>query len=141
MIRVFTVCSSNPAYTVCMYRPPFPAWILALLVPLALSGCSAETPGPAKTTDAAIERGPGKVLPLSQVLAIARSIAAGKVIDVELESDVGLDDGSREPRWVYEIEVLTADNRVVELEIDATTGELLEIDGAPWPAGIPQAPQ
>jgi uncharacterized membrane protein YkoI len=73
------------------------------------------------------------------VLAIARDITAGKVIDVELESDVGLDDGSRAARWVYEIEVLTADNRVVELEIDALTGELLEIDGAPWPAGIPQA--
>jgi hypothetical protein len=34
--------------------------------------------------------------------------------------------------------VLSDDNRVVELEFDAVTGKLLEIDGAPWPADIPR---
>jgi uncharacterized membrane protein YkoI len=81
---------------------------------------------------------PGKVKKLSEILAMARRIVPGKVIDVELESDVGLDDDRNESRWVYEVEILTADNRVVELEFDASTGQLLEIEGAPWPADIPK---
>lgn len=111
--------------------------VALVLAAILLAGCEREEPLP-PLPDAAIEQGPGKVRPLSEMLALARRIAPGKVIDVELESDVGLDDGGREPRWVYEIEVLTEDNRVIELEIDAVTGQLLEIDGAPWPADIPQ---
>jgi uncharacterized membrane protein YkoI len=106
-------------------------------MPVFLSGCSADEHA-AQTTEQAIERGPGRVRPLSEVMAMARQITDGRVIDVELESDVGLDDGNREQRWVYEIEVLTEDNRVIELEFDAVTGKLLEIDGAPWPADIPR---
>lgn len=115
-----------------------PMWSVAValwLVLVLLPGCGAEQPRPAAT---AIERGPGQVRPLSEVLALARRITDGRVIDVELESDVGIDDAGREPRWVYEVEVLTGDNQVVELEIDAVTGQLLEIDGAPWPADIPK---
>lgn len=111
--------------------------LLLLLTPAFLPGCSADERA-TQATEAAIERGPGKVRPLSEVMAMARQITDGRVIDVELESDVGLDDGDREQRWVYEIEVLTEDNRVVELEFDAVTGKLLEIDGAPWPADIPR---
>lgn len=92
----------------------------------------------ARGRDKAIEQGPGKVKKLSEILALARRIVPGKVIDVELESDVGLDDNRKETRWVYEVEILTADNRVVELEFDAKTGQLLEIEGAPWPADIPR---
>jgi len=120
---------------------PFPGRVLLLLLtPFLLSGCSADE-RPAQATETAIERGPGRVRPLSEVMAMARQITDGRVIDVELESDVGLDDGNREQRWVYEIEVLTGDNRVIELEFDAVTGKLLEIDGAPWPAGIPRETQ
>jgi uncharacterized membrane protein YkoI len=86
----------------------------------------------------AVELVPGKLKKLSDILALARRIVPGKVIDVELESDVGLDDDRNESRWVYEVEILTADNHVVELEFDATTGQLLEIEGAPWPADIPK---
>lgn len=111
--------------------------VALVLAAILIAGCAREQP-PRPTPEAAIEQGPGRVRPLSEVLALARRIAPGKVIDVELESDVGIDDGGRGPRWVYEIEVLTEDNRVIELEVDATTGQLLEIDGAPWPADIPQ---
>lgn len=117
---------------------PLPGRVLLLLwMPVFLSGCSADE-HTAQATEQAIERGPGRVRPLSEVMAMARQITDGRVIDVELESEVGLDDGNREQRWVYEIEVLTEDNRVIELEFDAVTGKLLEIDGAPWPADIPR---
>lgn len=110
-----------------------------LLAALALSGCTERQPDERQAAMAAqIGRVPENIRPLSQFLEQARRIADGRVIDVELESDIGLDDdrggGSR---WVYEIEVLTDDHRVVEMEFDAVTGQLLEIDGAPWPAGIP----
>jgi uncharacterized membrane protein YkoI len=79
-----------------------------------------------------------KFRPLKEILAYARRLVPGKVLDVELELDVDLDDDQTETLWVYEIEVLTADNRVVELEFDAVTGRLVEIEGAPWPAGVPR---
>jgi len=115
----------------------FPVGVVLLLS--GIGACTAEGPGN-QPQQVAIQSGPGELRPLSEVLTLARRVAAGKVIDVELESDVDLDDdeGQRAPRWVYEIEILTEDNRVVELEIDAVTGRLLEIDGAPWPADIPR---
>jgi uncharacterized membrane protein YkoI len=121
-------------YTPSMSRS---AWLA--LVPLALLVALPQSHGAGEEgRGKVIERGPGEVRKLSEILAIARRIVPGKVIDVELESDVSLDDEDREPRWVYEIEILTEDNRVVELEFDAKTGKLLEIEGAPWPADIPK---
>ena len=104
-----------------------------LLVAMPQPHVAAEGPG-----EKAIALAPGKLKKLSEILAVARRIVPGKLIDVELESDVGLDDDRNETRWVYEVEILTADNRVVELEFDAQTGQLLEIEGAPWPADIPK---
>lgn len=125
---------------VCMYRDLscLPACALVLVLGLT-PGCTKKEPH-LEAAGIDLERAPGKVLPLSEILAATRRIAPGKVIEVELESDVGFDDGGRDTRWVYEIEVLTGDNRIVELEIDALTGNLLEIDGAPWPSDIPQEP-
>ncbi len=113
---------------------PACALLLALVL---LPGCSGNEPD-LKAAGVALERAPEQILPLSEILAAARRIAPGRVIEVEMESDVGFDDGGRETRWVYEVEVLTGDNRIVELEFDALTGRLLEIDGAPWPADMPQ---
>lgn len=105
----------------------------------AVPGSTAEPAPVREPADAGIESGPGKVLPLAQILAAARRMVPGKVIDVELESDVGIDEKKpRPPRWVYEVEILTVRNQVVELEFDAKTGQLLEIEGAPWPAGVPK---
>jgi uncharacterized membrane protein YkoI len=102
--------------------------------------CTAAVPAPpaqdAGKTD--LQRVPPKVLPLANILAEARRIAPGKVIDVELEYDEELDDDHPDTRWVYEVEVLTMDNRVIELEFDAETGRLLEIEGAPWPPDVPK---
>ena len=63
---------------------------------------------------AAVER--GEMVPLSQVLADARRRYPGKVIEVELEGDE------------YEIEILGDDGVIRELEYDARTGRLLEVE-------------
>lgn len=110
------------------------------VVVLLLGSCSAdERVAPVPQAVAAPVQ--GELRPLSEVLQFARSIVDGKVIGVELESDVDIRDDERTTEWVYEIEVLTDTNQVVELEIDATTGKLLEIDGAPWPPGIERPPE
>lgn len=63
---------------------------------------------------AAVER--GEMVPLSQVLADARRRYPGKVIEVELEGDE------------YEIEILGDDGVIRELEYDARSGRLLEVE-------------
>lgn len=67
---------------------------------------------------AALER--GDILPLSRILAIVEKTWGGRVIEV----DLGRDDG----RFVYEIEIVTPAGRLLEAEIDAATGDLIESD-------------
>jgi uncharacterized membrane protein YkoI len=62
----------------------------------------------------------GELLPLSKILQIAQRDYPGKMLEVELERDDG--------RYVYEIEILLADGRVIELTYDGKTGELLEVE-------------
>jgi uncharacterized membrane protein YkoI len=62
----------------------------------------------------------GELLPLSKILQIAQRDYPGKMLEVELERDDG--------RYVYEIEILLADGRVIELTYDGKTGELLETE-------------
>ena len=66
----------------------------------------------------ALER--GEIRPLDQVLAAARKALPGEVVKVELERDDG--------RWIYEIKVLTAEGERREVEIDAQSLAVLEID-------------
>ncbi|KRS15680.1 PepSY domain-containing protein [Roseovarius indicus] len=66
----------------------------------------------------ALER--GEVLPLTRILEIAEADTGGRAIEVEFERDDG--------RWVYELELITPDGRLVELEIDGATGAILDRD-------------
>ncbi len=60
----------------------------------------------------------GRILPLKEILARAQAVAPGQVIEAELEDEGGL--------VIYEIKVLTGDNRVMKLSYNAATGELLK---------------
>ncbi|MCR9149139.1 MAG: PepSY domain-containing protein [Rhodobacteraceae bacterium] len=62
----------------------------------------------------------GEVLPLSEILAAVEAAQPGRVIEVELERDDG--------RWVYELELVAPDGRILEIEIDAATADILDID-------------
>ena len=58
----------------------------------------------------------GDFLPLERIAADATHRYPGRIVEVELEGDE------------YEIELLTDDGVRVELEYDARTGELLEVE-------------
>lgn len=61
----------------------------------------------------------GEVLPLATVLdQVARS-HPGDVMAVELESEDG--------RWVYELKLLLRDGRLGKIDVDATTGEVIDM--------------
>lgn len=61
-----------------------------------------------------------RLLPLARILEIARRRVPGEIIEVELDDD---DD---EPE--YELEILTADGRSIEMKIDARRGTILEVE-------------
>ena len=60
----------------------------------------------------------GEILPLQDVLGHIQRERAGRVLEVELESEGG--------RYVYEIELLSDEGRVWEYKLDAASGEILE---------------
>jgi uncharacterized membrane protein YkoI len=62
----------------------------------------------------------GKILPLEQVIAAAMAVKSGQILETELEEDDG--------RFVYELEILDEAGQVWELELDAATAELIELD-------------
>lgn len=84
----------------------------ALLLPAA--------PGPAAATDdgrrarEAVQS--GRHVGLEAILEDALRRFPGRVLDAELDDDE------------YEVEILTLDGRKIELEYDARTGRLLEVD-------------
>jgi uncharacterized membrane protein YkoI len=60
----------------------------------------------------------GALLPFEQLLrSIETRYPGARILEVELDEDDGI--------YLYEIEILTGDNRVRELEIDASNGNIL----------------
>lgn len=62
-----------------------------------------------------------QALPLERILAIVERHFEGRVIDTELEREDGV--------LRYELELLLPDGRVIEIELDAHTGDFLKIEG------------
>ncbi len=62
----------------------------------------------------------GEILSLEQIVERARAAKPGEVIETDLDRKQG--------RYVYEVEILDSMGRVWEVELDAKTGELLEIE-------------
>ena len=93
-------------------------------LPLIVMLLLAPTVPAADTHDAdlareAVER--GEILPLSAILPDLEARWGGLVLDVELdEEEAGL--------LVYELEILTADGRLLEVEVNAATGELIDVE-------------
>ncbi len=129
--------ASTYTETMLRMRPSSSVWLVMLALALSAVGLPSRVAADDADDGA---RPPRDVVPLSTILASARRIVIGKMIEVELELDLDPDvDSPTDPgRWIYEVEFLTPDGRIVELEYDARTGQLLEIDGAPWPAGVPR---
>lgn len=62
----------------------------------------------------------GEILSLEQIFDRARKVKPGRIVDVDLDKDDG--------RYIYEIELLESSGKVWEMEFDARTGELLQLE-------------
>lgn len=62
----------------------------------------------------------GELLPLERILALHPLRPGERLLEVEVERDNG--------RWEYELELLGADGRVREIEVDGASGALLDAD-------------
>jgi len=60
-----------------------------------------------------------EILPLSAVLAKVEGKVTGDIVEIELERKKG--------QWVYEIEVIGEDGRVRDVDVDAKTGEVINV--------------
>jgi uncharacterized membrane protein YkoI len=94
--------------------------VLAVVVP-SLPLASADDQERARQALAA-----GRILPLAMIVERAIARFGGRVLDVTYEADD--DDGDerqrRSPRR-YEVKLLTSDGRILNLDYDAVTGELI----------------
>ncbi len=104
---------------------PLPNWRWAACGMLAtLSVCAAVWHGNALASDKddheralqAVQS--GQVLPLAKVLALIEKAHPGQVLEVELEHE--------KQQWQYEIKILQPDGRLMKLQINARTGEILK---------------
>jgi uncharacterized membrane protein YkoI len=91
-----------------------------LLAAAAIAG-----PAPARADDIGHEQAmrlleEGKIRPLEEILETVLQQVPGHVIETELEDSDG--------RLVYDFKIIRSGGRVQEVEIDAATGEILEIE-------------
>lgn len=63
----------------------------------------------------------GEVLPLERILEAVRAQVAGEIVRVELEREGGI--------WVYEVRVIDASGRRVEVYVDAAKAVVIKIKG------------
>lgn len=89
--------------------------VLAAVLALGLTGAAAHADSDQDRARAAVQA--GRVLPLKTVLERLERDHPGQVLEVELEHDEG--------RWIYEIKLLQPGGRLVKLELDAASAEVL----------------
>lgn len=66
----------------------------------------------------------GKIVPVLPIIESAEEAYDGRVIDVELTEGDGDD-----PGMFYKVKILTSDGRLLELLVDATTGNVVGLGG------------
>lgn len=108
-------------------RPLIAAALAAVAIPAGIAMIAAPPvaagtldPGDHDRAREALRR--GEILPLTRILPIVQRRVPGNVVEIELDSK---DDGAR---IEYEIKVLTANGRVIEVKVDARTGRIREIE-------------
>lgn len=89
---------------------------LVLAAAMAASGVRASNDSDHDRARDAVQA--GQVLPLKTVLERLEREQPGQVLEVELERDDG--------RWIYEVKLLQSGGRLVKLELDARSGEVLK---------------
>jgi len=62
----------------------------------------------------------GEILPLDRILDILRAEFDGQIVEIQLELEEGV--------LTYEFDILSPEGRLFEVEIEAATGRILEIE-------------
>ncbi len=105
--------SGSGCYTAHMIR-----LLPAILVSFALPALAQDVrPDHERAADAVAT---GAVLPLAEVLAGLAQTHPGDVIEVELDDEDGI--------VVYDLDIVTTDGRLLEIEINAATGAVLDVE-------------
>ncbi|SFB46570.1 Peptidase propeptide and YPEB domain-containing protein [Rhizobium sp. NFR07] len=99
--------------------------MLNRLIPLALLSAILAAAPQAHADDDHLDRlrdavSRGEVMPLSKLQDEVRRAFPGEIIKVELDED--------DDRFIYEFKVLKANGRLVEIEMDAKDGRVLDVD-------------
>ena len=89
---------------------------IAILVAVGYGNALASDKGDHERALQAVQS--GQVLPLAKVLALIEKAHPGQVLEVELEHE--------KQQWQYEIKLLQPDGRLMKLQVDARTGEVLK---------------
>ena len=100
-----------------------PALMINILITVAASLCllmSQSLKADSDSEHARLLQQQGIILPLEQVITAAMAIKSGQILETELEEEDG--------RFIYELEILDEAGQVWELELDATTAELIELE-------------
>lgn len=62
----------------------------------------------------------GRIKPLAEIMGAIHKEVPGEMLEVEFEAEDG--------RYVYEFKILTPHGAVQEIEVDAATGKVLEVE-------------
>jgi uncharacterized membrane protein YkoI len=62
----------------------------------------------------------GIILPLEKIVAAAKAVKPGEILETELER--------KHERYVYEVEILDARGQVWEVKLDAKSGKLIAVE-------------
>lgn len=99
-----------------------PPGVAALLIALVVALTPADARAGRKDDDhdrarAAVQA--GEAMPLPALLQRLQRTHPGRVLELELERDDG--------RWIYEVKLLQPDGRLLKLEVDAATAQVLKV--------------
>lgn len=99
----------------------------AMALAMGASTLSANPEAPAKAPEAQLQHDDarralqsGLVRPLEDILAEMRKSFPGEVIEIEFEQEDG--------RYIYEIEMIRSDGRVIEVTMDAKTMAVIKVE-------------
>ena len=62
----------------------------------------------------------GEVLPIQELLIRVREQIPGEIVGIEFEKEYG--------RWVYELKIIDESGRLLEVYVDAETGDVLAME-------------
>lgn len=96
-------------------------WIAALFCSLAF-GLPAAASDDHDAARAALRE--DKVLPLAEIVPMVEDRFGGRMLDAEFEHKHGA--------FVYELEIIQESGRMIEVVVDAASGDILEVEQKRW---------